>query len=484
MSNYKIKQNVLKYFIMPIFMLTLLCLVGCSAANNNTFKTLSMNLNTLIEDVGNIEIIENSTLIIDDFMDENNLKQRDEIPVLYEQTDVMYNYLTRLTLLNNIIYNTVELNNTLNNAKRHVIARAHQTKSLSDQCLAEKCKLSKNSLDSLKEINSSIMKINSRLYLTKNEIKNTLISINSIKQDYNDNYDKLSSRYEKLQSGLNARLIHLDSISKNLDAMSNILLSDTDCTACENYSCCDDNSIKTSKEIKSNQQSTKSKIKKNIDTYENAGTDFNGIFRNNPYYNQDNYLNGYYGYYRNMPNNYYGMGYGNMYGYGMPFGYGMSPFGFNGGGYMYPNINTFGSYKNIDTYKVPKVYKDTNKSTNNQPDNIESNYENGDEILVETQAPTPHESPLQRPTPKPMPIPKKKNDNKTERENIIDNPYIRPVRPEDAIYTDDNKNTDQNKDIMTLPLFDEDAKVNDNSDGEDTFVVLNPEKPTIEKLDK
>lgn len=480
MLKQNIKQKLLKYFILPMFVLTFIFLVGCSnTSNNNTFNTISSNMKTLIQDINKIEIIETSELIIDDFMDENNLTPKDNVPALYEQTDAMYTYLTKLTLLNNTICNTIEINNNLNNSIMQTIAKAHQTKSLSDQCLTQKCKLSNSSLDTLKELNNSIMENNSRIYLTKNEVKNTLAGIN--KKEYNNKPEQLSSKYERLQIGLNTRLIYLNNISKGLDSISYILASCSNLN--ENNTCenCDD-IVKATTKAQNNSQ-TQKKIKKNIDTYENAGRDINGMFKNAPYYNQDNYLNGYYGYNR-YPNNYYGMGYGNMYGYGMPFGYGMTPFGFNGGGYMFPNINTFGSYKNIDTYKSPKAYKEENNRTNNNQSNNEDNYikDNNDEIV---EAQTRAENLVPHKQPKPMPKPNH-NKHRFPHENVLDNPYIKPVKPEEAIKenTNDNEDKNKNEDIMTLPLFDEDAKVKDNNDEEDTFVVLNPEKPTIEKLDK
>ena len=192
---------------------------------------------------------------------------------------------------------------------------------------------------------------------------------------------------------------------------------------------------------------------------------------NNPYYNSDGYLNGYNNYYNRFPNfgNMYGNGFGGFGGYGMPM-----PYGYGGYGYTYPNINTYWSYKNIDTYKprpIPKPFipeieddatiSDTPKTLEEDEESLEIFNQNtymADNAIAEENV-APHK-------PKPMP-----------------RPFI-PNKELPRVYRDDSKkipNINNSDNLIPTPM---DSGLSDTIDGEDKFVNETDKKPLIEKLDK
>ena len=212
-------------------------------------------------------------------------------------------------------------------------------------------------------------------------------------------------------------------------------------------------------------------LKKNIDTYENAGTNMYGDYRNNPIYNKDNYLKNTY------PG--YGMGYGGygMYGYGtMPYGYNMGNYGMGYGmnnfgmpfnnSFLYPNINTFGSYKNIDTYRSrKKLDKEQEKDLQEQNIIQEENYQ--EKILKPMPYPMPRPEPIPRPYPTQKPI---EDIEIMNEEDLANKPMILPNFDEDIDIVEPKNET---KETMTKPEI---AK-ND----EEQFVD-NQKEPTIEKI--
>lgn len=492
-----IKTQILKFVIIPSFILCMIFLVGCGTTTNNTLSNISLNMNKIIDSTNNIEVISTSELIIDDFMDENSIELIETTNSgRTETTDAMNLYLSKITLLNNSIYGAVQVNNEINNKKIQIIAKAHQVKSLSEQCKSEKSNLSNDNLDSLEELNNVVLGNSTRANLTRNEIKNNLKSINEIKSVYSTKTEQLSSRYQKLEGSLNTRLAYFNNILNGLDSMCNIISSN-----CSNYN---PSTLEETDETKNLVENTKqtsktSFFKKNIDSYENAGKDMYGFNKvdGNRYYNNDQYLNRYYNYNNGaMP---YGNIYGNMYGYnmGMPYGYNMGmPFGY-GNGYIFPNINTFGTYKNIDTYKpIPKPY------IPQQPESQYEQNESNDSTEVETStAPTQTKNAkpkFPRPRPKPY-IPKHELDDilKPELENsdILTNEknnlesFPRPMQ-KPFEYKDFKDKSATN----TPKLDDKTQQTNQDitqEDGEDKFVSTIPDfsneltlKPKIEKLEQ
>ena len=262
-----------------------------------------------------------------------------------------------------------------------------------------------------------------KIKLTKNEVNNNVINIDTIKKEYNSKTASLISKYNTLKSSLNTRLTYFLSVEAQLDSICEMINDDLLQTSLyytpqqdinwdvikEEYN--DDksdfyrdevirnqeNSIrrKRHKQDKNNkdgfvypnynQNESNKTNTKNIDNYlsyeidkEKQKSDLNEnkkpsrfkknidtyefAGRNNPYSrNRDNDT-----YYiqGGLNNGYYQMPYGygmyNGFGYGMPFGY----------GYTYPNINTFRGIRNIDTYLKKAPINDNNlKNDDDQSQN-------------------------------------------------------------------------------------------------------------------
>lgn len=467
------KNKILFFAILPAFVVCMLILVGCSASKNNTLTTISLNMNKVIDTINNIEAISNKELIIDDFMDENNISkiEKKTDTFQFETTSAINLYISKIMLVNNSICDAVLVNDELNNTKIQIIAKSHQVKSLCDQCSISSNKISNNNLDSLEELNNIIMSNTNRTNLSKNEIKNNLNLVKDIKSYYSSKSEQLCSRYQKLEGSLNTRLSYFKNILSGLNNMCYILTSTCDCDECVTLEETDETKNLVPTGAKDNSVYENNKMfRKNIDTYENAGKDIYGFNKRKPT-PYDEYLNNNIGY--NNYNNQYGNGYGNLYGngmgcgniygygIGMPFGYGNGlPFGYRNG-FVYPNINTYGIYKNIDTYKplprqtlpTDEQYQSEENVFNSESSNIKQSNINMDDNMFQ------YDEPITYPMPKPMP----KSFIPSENENIG---FIE----DNVIDKEELKQTD-----LT------------NDDGEDKFVSNNIDNNSgglnIEKLD-
>lgn len=467
----KLKSNFLKIAIIPAFIVCMVILVGCSTSTNNTLNNISSNMNTIINTIEKVDSISSKELIIDDFMDENNISEIDQsnsFNTNYESTPAMNMYLSKLTILNNSIYHTNNTNNEVNTKKIELISKAHKVKSLSNQCKFMKCNVSDSNLDALEELNNIVISNVNRVNTTKNEVKNNLNLVNDLKKHYNEKLQQLSSIYQKLESSLNTRLSYYKNIINGLENISNILLNyNSDCVMLEEL---DENKnlVKTSTNEDSVYEHNKMYRKKNIDTYENAGKDIYGFNKDKSTYNKDGYYNS--NYYPQYYNPYYGygnrVGYGG-YGIGMPYGYGMGmPYGY--GGFMYPNINTFGTYKNIDTYKPMPTHKLPNQENLIEENKTKSSEENAS---YEKNKQTSVDIKSQKPKPKFLENGKTTHEEKRKH---APRPIILEDKPQKAIHRKkdiDNVDNDTKLEIST--------DLNED-DGEDKFVSAIPNNKTTQ----
>lgn len=416
-------KKILSFAIIFTFVICALCLVGCSETNtNSTLNNIMMTMSKISNTLDNVQTINTNELIIEDFMNEDELARIDSQNYVDKvaTNGAMNSYIAKISALNNNVITTIEVNSSINNSKRQIYAKASQIKALCSQNISAKVELKGSQIKTLNELNNTLIANNTRISLTRNEITNNFKNVNSLKGSYSSKPEQLNSRYTRLKTSLNTRLSYYNNLLNGLDEMSNILC-DTDCFKhiCDDY-IIDEELYKKS----TNDNSVKTGITKNIDTYENAGTNIYGDYRNNPIYNPDNYLknvNPGYGMYG--PNGYgfgnYGIGGYGMNGYG---GYGMNGFGMGGyngfygygmpygNGYLYPNINTFGTYKNIDTYRSRK---DLNKQE--QDINLYEEYsedktaDNSEKVMLPDRQSDclPNDN-------RPKPIPYRRNNNVNE----------------------------------------------------------------------
>lgn len=446
------RKKIVTYVILSSFVLCAIILAGCTDTNsNNTISSVLNNMTKITTTLDKVQDIDANELILDDFMNDNELNLIDaNLNSKLVKNNAMNNYFIKISNLNDNVISTIDVNDKICSYKCYIFDKVSDIESKCNYINENKIKLSENQSKSINELNNVISANTTRISLTRNEITNNLKNVSKLKNEYTSKTEQLNSRYTKLKSSLNTRLSYYNNLLTSLNSLSTVLCDNTDL---DNKYICDDYIFDDQeKEFLERHLSKASGFTKNIDTYENAGTNIYGDYRNNPMYNPENYLKNY--------NPGYGM-YGNGYavnGYGImnngingmyPFGYGMN--GFNGGygygmpygnGIMYPNINTFGTYKNIDTYRSKK---DLNKIEENENIENEQNSITKDSTVENKPTST---TPLQpKPRPRPMPY----NNHKTK----------------------DIKN----KDIVNVNEFEED------DDNEDHFVD-SQDKPKIEKINE
>lgn len=485
------KKRILLTAIITSFILCALVLFGCShaSASINAFDMLANNMTKIANTLNNVKDIDNSELILNDFMQEGELSQINsaEITNNNSSTNAMNSYFAKITTLNNSVISTVELNSEINNTKQQIYSKSGYVKELCSQAKSNNINLSEDKLKSLKDLNTTLMINNTRINHSRNEINNNLKIVQKEQAYYSARPEYLASKYTKLKTSLNTRLSYYHNLSNSLDSITNILCENCGTSAlpyiADDYFFEETQNNKLSNNAKPKENlpndNAMQTFTKNIDTYENAGTNIYGDPRNNPIYNKDNYLRninpGYgmgYGY--GMPHAYnmggygmgYGMGYGGMYNYGMPYN----------NGYLYPNINSFGTYKNIDTYK--SRHELDNKSNNSSTSNNISNKDG----FTDDNALTPTTYPMPRPEPIPRPYPTQK-PTQSAIEDVEPNIEHKP---------------------MPLPNFDEELDINqpnilnqdefkpsnmtnskpENAQNDDEQFVDKQEKPKIEKIIK
>lgn len=398
-------KNILSVIVLCCFSLCIVFLAGCSDSNSSSILNSTVNNMTKLSSVlDKVQDIDNNQLIISDFMDENNLYTID-LSNLENNNNSMSNYVTKISSLNNCVVSTIDVNNSLNVLKKQLYSKAIQIKTMCCLNLDSNIEYSKTKIKTLQELNNNIVANTTKISLSRNEITNNFKNIDNVKSEYSSKTDLLSSRYTKLKNSLNTRLSYYNNLVSGLDDLFNMLSNDINKPITNDYIFEDlnENSI----------DSLKTSISKNIDTYENAGTNMYGDYRNNPIYNEENYIKNYYpGYGMNGVYGFGGYGFPNSgmypnmngYGYNMPFG----------NSYLYPNINTFGTYKNIDTYRSRKdlnkrQQKDEYNETEKQNNNMDLNNQKKDS------KPLPHE--YKQKKHRTNPIHQKEIDNYEENED-------------------------------------------------------------------
>jgi len=336
--------------ILTVFVICLFSLIfyGCANSSKGTIGLLHNAINKTTSVLNNLETINNDGLIIEDFMNEDNLINyninKEEI---YNTNNKLDLYMLKITNLNNSITETININNHIDNLIFEIFNNCSSIKRIEIKEFNESLK--QNIIENIDTLQVNLTRLN----MTRNEIKNYYNNVLKEKNSYSNKIEYVSSKYDKLKSSLQSRYSYLINIKETLQ---NIY-----CYLCNHntiYSTNIDEVIETG-------------IKKNIDTYENAGTNLYGDYRNE----MNKYLNNYYkfimpGYgmnngmnpYTNNQNNpyinnpYYNYNFGNI-----PYNGFTSPY--NNGNYnqINPNINSFGIYNNIDSYFSSKYFNNQNK---------------------------------------------------------------------------------------------------------------------------
>lgn len=276
-------------------------------------------------------------------------------------------YEIKLQNLKGVACDVLSINNEIKFIKNYIKDSSSEIRKITKDIKSNKCNFNEDELQEISNLCNNINTNTKNIDSSKIEIKKHVAVIKSLKDNYNAHIDNLTSKYIILVNYLENRAVYLNNMAIYMDR----LLQSID-IQCEN-----------SQSDEENTKTTATKRKSNIDTYENA-YEGNLVSRNNYYnngYNNMGYggagMNGYGGYnnmgYGGYANNGAGL-YGGGYGMTNPYGYiyGNNPTGYNP---YRPNIDTFGYYRNTDTYKSRKKYmEETSKQKNTEEETKENRY--------------------------------------------------------------------------------------------------------------
>lgn len=280
--------------------------------------------------------------------------------------------------------------------------------------------LSKAQKSALGDLTNTLNKYTNSIVNTKYEMNSSAKAISSMKKDTSKNEEKLRAKYNRLACNSNMRSAYYENILNTLNEIENCLnLNCKNCKEMEEPNHAEqqtnDNSQKETNE--NDKTSTKPKLKKNIDTYQNqndtndntsyddeiellperntrkhrynnpnkANTIYNRFERFNPSRNTDTYgpnrrnIDSFGGYGEGI-----GYGYNHFGGYGngmtpVPYRNGMAPYG--NGGYGYGNNfyagSNYGNRMTAPTPIAPAMYASTEKEAEKRLETYERKAEDG-----------------------------------------------------------------------------------------------------------
>lgn len=338
-------KKILSLFLVFILSITLL---GCSSnANHKVVTKINETLTKVQNVVSYVEVIPKNTLIINDIMDADAPQNEQNFSeygngydgATFTNAPNINKYVAKLYSLSNTAQNAITANNNTEILIAEISSKANNIQSACSLLNKKDCHINDNQTSAINELCSNIILNVNRLNISKDELKAETNNLSAIKQNYTNNVDKLSSRYTRLTNCIETRNIYLSNICNNMNNIYSII-----------FSCCYE------KDCSCDVKQTWS----NIDTYQNARkkrirTDrVNNSYPTNGYYNY-----GFNGYGHGGTNPFYNYGYGMMNRFG---GYGRYPYSpySNYNPYM-PNIDTFGTYTNVNTYENPYVKTSKNE---------------------------------------------------------------------------------------------------------------------------
>ena len=349
-----------KILLSVILLVSVFVFCACESTSLKTLNKVTSTIDKVESCVVNIDKISNDDLLIDSIMDDNSNDNNNtgyDGATFTSGSIVMDGFINSILKLSNQAHNAIDLNNDTNDILTQISNNIYDIKQLGKLIDKSNHSLDDDTLNSINDICNNILMNTNRLMITKDEVTNELSSTLALKRNYTNNVEQLTTKYIRLCSALQNKNAYLENVDNSLDNLYETLYIS----------------------YRPNQKTTNSVNSfSNIDTYENAGKKTKNTIKQNsnkyPYNSNGNYGGAGYG----MSNPYYNYGgfmggrnYGG-YGYG---GYPYSPYGrYNP--YM-PNIDTFGTYKNIDTYKSLDELQEDAKDE----DEDEEQYENEDILL-------------------------------------------------------------------------------------------------------
>ncbi len=344
-----------KFLILILIMCMSFCIVGCDNDNQKAISTIKETINKIDTVINNMYQLSS----FDDGYNTSKIKEKGTISkqeiVTYTPSDNFeeqgtgYNGST-FTSLNGTYTNQPNkftqikqeinyLSENTNSLIKYIMLKSNNIKVICTQYEEKNTVIDDETCKKSNTLCSKLLLNTNRLEITKNDVKN---SYEKLKKKQTNDYQsyEMYNEYTNLSSNLQTRNTYLNNICYDIDELETIMEETLN------------NNLETTKKTWSNIDTYKSNNlnnkKINSNNYK-TNNNYNNLNDNNIYnYPYNNYNYGGYGntnpYYR------YG-GYGSFRGFGAN-GYGMYPFSpyTNYNPYM-PNIDTFGSYKNIDTYR-------------------------------------------------------------------------------------------------------------------------------------
>lgn len=371
-----------KVLLLSLLLVMCFLLVSCSNVNKeqiNVANKISSTIEKIEKNLNDIKDITSSDLQIDDIISDNEMSLITQFPtdalkttrqiVNYNQSNssTLNSYIRKIEYLHSNMSNALCSNQISNSNKTNILSKCTNMKAIIDDVKDGNITLTTKQCSSITELDSNINSYLSRLRASKNEINNIVNNIKKIKQNYTNNVETINVKYISLINSLETRNVYLNSISNCIDNIEkNILYCSTttkDTPDIDNNMRIIYNTIETPDYKKTYifKDGEWQVIEENSNF--NDGSDTNDLEAVNSHSNPNT---------NTLTNPYY-------YDY----------YSYYGNGFMGRNINTYRSFKNIDSLDPNSVNRNSNvdnykKTTTNIDSYKKANVRKNQKHLVNT----------------------------------------------------------------------------------------------------
>lgn len=143
----------------------------------------------------------------------------------YEKSSNLSNQFSKLSSLYSVAGNVVNVNKAIAEEKNYIFTQVQTIKELAKSLSSNEIQLNDSQISSISSLLENIHSNLNRITLTKNEIRYEVDKVKSLKNNYNDKTEQLSSRYVRLTNCLETRYTYYCNISSCLDQLTNYLQS-------------------------------------------------------------------------------------------------------------------------------------------------------------------------------------------------------------------------------------------------------------------
>ena len=425
-------KKLRKVIMLSFVLFTCLIFVGCGSNQSKISDKIDNSLNNLSNILKGTDTLVSTELVISEIMDENEIAILTSVPnsnkqiVRYDNNKTGYNgatftsanvyqgryintdeqfkynaltgYVAKLEQLHDIASDTISANNCAKYLKTTLNSKISAVKSINSQIENGNIELNNQQCKAVEDLLTNLNMNANRINFSKNELSNEAKAVKNLKNNYANNIEQLNSKYTKLLNCLDTRCSYYSNCLGCLDGIYNCILNgNINIQDILNYNNCancveEDNYLNNCPECTNQNDVNQNDINENdinqtmSNNYNNYQTNYRNQYTNNPYYMYDMYNNGYTRYWGN---NYYPRNINTFGGYRNINTYGEN-FAQNG------NVNTYKELSsNVDTYKksnTKKQVKDDTLTPNNNADpykilptnlddkNIQTNIQNNNNL--------------------------------------------------------------------------------------------------------